>query len=33
MKELHLTKKDFKITWFSGQGAGSQHRNKHQKWG
>ena len=30
MKELHLTKKDFKIDWFSGQGAGGQHRNKHQ---
>ena len=28
--ELHLTKKDFKVEWFSGQGAGGQHRNKHQ---
>ena len=30
MDELHLTKKDFKLEWFSGQGAGGQHRNKHQ---
>jgi len=30
MKELHLTKKYFRIEWFSGQGAGGQHRNKHQ---
>lgn len=30
MKEIHLTKKDFVIEWFSGQGAGGQHRNKHQ---
>lgn len=30
MKELHLTKKDFSLDWFSGQGAGGQHRNKHQ---
>lgn len=30
MKELHLTKKDFKLEWFSGKGAGGQHRNKHQ---
>jgi len=28
--ELHLTKKDFKVDWFSGTGAGGQHRNKHQ---
>lgn len=34
MKERKLlfsvTKKDLDITWFSGKGAGGQHRNKHQ---
>jgi len=30
MTELHLTKKDFKLEWYSGSGAGGQHRNKHQ---
>jgi protein subunit release factor A len=30
MKELHLTKKDFRVDWFSGTGAGGQYRNKHQ---
>ena len=32
MKELlfSVTKKDLVITWFSGKGAGGQHRNKHQ---
>lgn len=27
--ELHLTRKDFRVDWFSGKGAGGQHRNKH----
>lgn len=30
MDEIHLTKKDFKIEWYSGSGAGGQHRNAHQ---
>lgn len=30
MKELHLTRNDFRMDWFSGKGAGGQHRNKHQ---
>jgi len=30
MEEIHLSKKDFKIEWYSGTGAGGQHRNKHQ---
>lgn len=29
MDDLHLSKKDFKLEWFSGEGKGGQHRNKH----
>ena len=29
-KIYSLTKKDFEISFFSGSGAGGQHRNKHQ---
>lgn len=28
--EIHFTKKDFDVNWFSGSGAGGQYRNKHQ---
>lgn len=30
MTELHLSRKDFKLEWYSGEGGGGQHRNKHQ---
>jgi len=30
LKTLHLTKKDFRLEWFSGSGKGGQHRNKHE---
>jgi len=30
LKSVHFNDTDFKIEWYSGTGAGGQHRNKHQ---
>ena len=30
VKEVEFNKQDFKVEWYSGTGAGGQHRNKHQ---
>jgi len=32
MNEIHLTKKDFKLDWYSGSGAGGQKRNKSKSY-
>ena len=29
MEDIHYTKKDFTLDWYSGSGAGGQHRNRH----
>lgn len=30
LHEYCYTRKDFRLDWYSGSGAGGQHRNKHQ---
>lgn len=30
LHEYSYTRKDFRLDWYSGTGAGGQHRNKHQ---
>lgn len=30
IEEYCYTRKDFEFNWYSGSGAGGQHRNKHQ---
>lgn len=30
MASFSVTKKDLEVTWFSGSGAGGQHRNRHR---